>query len=433
MLTSRERLDFAILEQEENEFKTMKVLHLWKGDSGHCGGGGSVAMYRLHCSLSEAGIDSRILCERKTTDAPQIQVFQRSLSSKILEKLLQQITSRLGLNDIHRLSSFQLKQHEAYLDTDIVHFHGFHGFINYLALPALTRDKPAVFSLCDMWAMTGHCSYSFDCDRWKIGCGKCPYPDVHPAIKRDATHLEWKLKDWVYSHSNLIIVSKSKWTTKLAQQSMLNRYPIYEIYNGINTEVYQPLAKKQCRLELGIPLGKRILMFAALNLNDYRKGGDLLVKALQNLPASFKAKTVLLTFGRGSEAIAEAVEMPILNLGYISDDERKAIAYSAADLFLFPTRAETFGNVALESIACGVPVVSFKVGGVPDHIRPGITGYLAEPENTQDFRDGIIQLLENEDLRYQMSKQCRAITVQEYNSKLSAQRHIEIYRKIAIP
>ena len=88
----------------------MKVLHLWQGDSGQYGGGGSVAMYRLHSSLLEAGIDSKILCERKTTESPQVQVFQRSLSSKILEKLLKQITLRLGLNDIHRLSSFKLKQ-----------------------------------------------------------------------------------------------------------------------------------------------------------------------------------------------------------------------------------------------------------------------------------------------------------------------------------
>ncbi len=408
----------------------MKVLHLWQGDSGQCGGGGSVAMYRLHSSLRETSIDSKILCQRKTTESPQVQVFQRSLSSKILEKLIQPITSRLGLNDIHRLSSFQLKQHEAYLDANILHFHGFHGFINYLALPALTRDKPAVFTLHDMWALTGHCSYSYDCDRWKIGCGQCPYLDIHPAIKRDSTPIEWKLKDWTYSQLDLTIICPSKWMAEQAKQSpLINRFPIHHIPLGINTEIFQPLDPQQCRSQLGIPLSKTVLLFAAVNLSDYRKGGDLLIKALQSLPESLKSETVLLVFGKKTEMLAETVGLPVYHLGYLSDDHAKAVAYSAADLFLFPTRADVFGLVSIESQACGTPVVSFKLGGVPDHVRPGITGYLAEPENAQDFRDGIIQLLEDEDLRHQMSQQCRGITVQEYNSKLSAQRHIEMYRK----
>lgn len=409
----------------------MKVLQLWKSDSAQLGGGGAVAMNRLHSGLRKAGVDSKILCEHTTTESPHVLVLQHRQQLEILEKILKQVTSRLGFNDIHRISSFNIKQHEAYLDADILHFHGIHGgFINYLALPSLTESKPTVFSLCDMWAMTGHCGFSYDCDRWKIGCGKCPYPDAHPAIKRDATHLEWKLKDWVYNRSNLTIVSKSKWLTKQAQQSMLNRYPIYEIYNGIDTEIYQPLAQEQCRLELGIPSDKKVLMFAAVELNNFRKGGDLLLKALQSLPASLKAETVLLTLGKGSEDLSEAVEMQTLNLGYVSDDHRKVIAYSAADLFLFPTRAETFGNVALESIACGTPVVSFKVGGVPDHVRPGITGYLAEPENFKDFYDGIVQLLEDKNLRDRMSQQCRAIALQEYSLELCTQRHIELYSKL---
>jgi glycosyltransferase involved in cell wall biosynthesis len=407
----------------------VKVLQLWRSDSGEFGGGGAVAMYRLHSGLRQAGIDSKILCQFKTTNSPE--VFQYHSNLEQLEKILKQVTSRLGLNNIHRLSSFKIKQHPAYLDADILHFHGIHGgFISYLALPALTESKPTVFTLCDMWAMTGHCAFSYDCDRWKIGCGKCPYPDSNPSIKRDATRLEWKLKDWVYSHSNLTIVSKSTWLTELARQSLLSRYPIYQIPNGIDTAIYQPLDREQCRSELGIPLDKKVLMFAALKLDNFQKGGDLLLKALQSLPASLKTETVLLTFGKGGETLAEAVGMQTINLGYVSDDRRKAICYSAADLFLFPTRAESFGNVALESIACGTAVVSFKVGGVTEHVRHGITGYLAEPGNSQDFCNGILQLLEDRNLGDRMSQQCRAIALQEYSLELCTQRHIELYKTL---
>ncbi len=409
----------------------MKVLQLWKSDSAQYGGGGAVSMYRLHSGLRTSGIDSNILCDRKTIDSPYVHVLKPTPRLTIADKVIKQFTSRLGLNDIHRLSSFKIKQNQAYIDADILHFHGIHGgFINYLALPSLTANKPTVFSLCDMWAMTGHCGFSYDCDRWKTGCGKCPYPDTNPAIKRDATSLEWKLKDWIYDRSNLNIISKSTWLTALAQQSLLNRFPIHQIANGIDTTIYQPLDREQCRLELELPLDKKVLMFAAVELNDFRKGGDLLLKALQNIPASLKAETVILTFGKAGEEIAKDVEMPTFNLGYISDEQSKAIAYSAADLFLFPTRAETFGNVALESIACGTPVVSFKVGGVSDHVRHDITGYLAVPEDYQDFSNGIVQLLEDSNACTSMRQQCRQVAVQEYSLELCVQKHVELYSRL---
>lgn len=409
----------------------MKVIHLGRSDSSTWGGGGAVSMCRLHESLSQFGIDSQILCQIKTTNSPLIQVLQWP-KGEILDKILKRLTSRLGLNDIHRISSFKIKQHEAYVSTDIIHFHSMHsGFLSYLALPTLTINKPAVFTLKDMWALTGHCGYSFDCTRWKIGCGKCPYPEAHPAIKRDATRLEWKLKDWVYSQSNLTIVCPSEWMAEQAKQSsLINRFSIHSIPHGINTKIFQPLDSEQCRLQMGIPLKKKVLLFSAVKLSDHRKGGDLLIKALSSLPESLKAETVLLVFGNDGQVLSEAVGISAHDLGYLSDDSSKAIAYSAADLFLFPTRDEVFGNVSIESQACGTPVVSFRVGGVPEHVRPGITGYLAEPDNAKDFGNGIIQLLENESLRNQMSQQCRAIALEEYNLRLYAQRHIDLYKSL---
>jgi glycosyltransferase involved in cell wall biosynthesis len=303
-------------------------------------------------------------------------------------------------------------------------------YFSYLAIPALTENKPAVFTLHDMWGFTGHCAYSYDCDRWKTGCGKCPYPDTYPAIQRDNTRLEWKLKNWVYSRSNLTIVTLSRWLTAKVQQSMLNCFPIHFIPNGIDTQAYQPIDTDQCRSVLGIPCGKKVLMFGAVSLTDSRKGGDLLCKVLASLPESLKSEIVLLILGNGGEAIADAIGIQTLNLGYASGDRLKAIAYSAADLFIFPTRADNLPLVLQESMSCGTPMVSFNVGGVPDLVRSEITGYLAEPENIQDFAYGIVQLLENQKLRDQMSQNCREIALAEYPLELQAQRYIEVYQQV---
>ena len=402
----------------------MNVLQIGFSDY-QGGGGGAIAMYHLYRSLNSAGVEGKILSGIKTLESPESEAISRLPR---LESQLRRITSRLGLNDIHCLSSFQLKQHEFYQQAELVNFHVIHsGFFNYLAIPALTQSKPAVFTLHDMWHFTGHCAYSFDCDRWKIGCGNCPYPDSYPAIKKDNTRLEWKLKNWVYTRSNLSIITPSRWLAQQAKQSMLNCFPINCVPNGIDTEAYQPLNPEQCRSVLGIPTGKKVLMFSAQSLKEYRKGGDILLKALSNLPVSLKAETVLLTLGNGGKTISEAVDMQSIELGYVSSDRLKSLAYSAADLFIFPTRADNLPLVLQESMACGTPMVSFKIGGVPDLVRSGVTGYLAQPEDAIDLSNGIVQLLEDDAQREKMSQNCRAIALAEYPLELQAQRYIELY------
>ena len=406
----------------------MNILHINQSD---LAGGASIAGYRLHQGLLTQGIDSRLLVAMVKTKNDRVDSAPRS---RILNKLTSPITQQLGLYYIDNLATFNLFQHSFFKNANVINFHNLHhgekGYFNYLAIPSLTKNKPAVFTLHDMWSFTGHCTYSYDCDRWKTGCGKCPYPDVYPAIARDNTSIEWKLKNWAYQHSNLTIVTLSRWLTEQVKQSMLKDFPIHYIPNGINTEVYQPLDSQDCKSVLGIPKDKKVLMFAATNLTEARKGGNLLLKALQHLPNSLKAETVLLTFGNGSEAIADTVDMPVLNLGYISNDRFKAIVYSAADLFVFPTRADNLPLTLQESMACGTPMVSFKIGGVPDLVRPGITGYLAHPEDTEDFCNGIVQLLEEQNLRDRLSENCRAIALEEYSLELQAQRYIELYHQV---
>ena len=407
----------------------IKVLHLWASDAAINGGGGAASMVRLHANLRKAGIDSRILCDYKNNGSEYISVKPGITKT---EKWIWKFTSKFGLNDIHRLSSFSINRHESYMDSDIVNFHGTHsGFISYLALPALTADKLAVFTLRDMWCLTGHCAYSYDCERWRFGCGKCPYPNEHPRIKRDGTSIEWWLKNRVYRRSNIIFVSPSTWLISLAKESLINRFTIKHIPNGVDTDIYRPLDPKQCRALLGIPTGKHVLMIAAINLEAHRKGGDLLINALQSLPRSLKAESVLIALGSNAGGIfAENAGIQTLDLGYVSNDRLKAIAYSAADLFILPTRADNLPLVLQESLACGTPLVSFAVGGVPDLVRPGITGYLAEPENSNDLCKGIVQLLDDEALRSHMSEWCRSIAVNEYSSDLEVKRYIELYQRM---
>ncbi len=282
----------------------MKVL-IVNDDDSRAGGGGNIAMHQFHVNLQRAGIESKVLCGTKRLPDFESVAIPRSGFTARLESQLRKITGRLGLNDIHCLSTFGIRKHPAYLEADVLNFHCLHeGYFNYLALPQLTNGKPAVFTLHDMWPLTGHCAYSYDCERWKTGCGKCPYPDRLPAIQRDGTRWEWMLKKWAYSRSNIAVAAPSMWMTNQARESILNCFPIHHIPHGVDTELFHPRDREECRKALGIPPGRKVLMFAAatmgkVNDDGYRKGNDLLVEALQAMPESLKAETTLLLMGLG--------------------------------------------------------------------------------------------------------------------------------------
>lgn len=407
----------------------MKVLHIHRfGLNG--GAGGAISMRRLHFGLRKAGIDSKILCVREVEKSPHIVISKPTFVAKRWNYQTGKITKKFGLEDVLNVNAFRIKRNQIYKDADIINFHRIPDVFSYLTFPSLTRDKPAVFTLCEMWSITGHCRQSVDCERWKTGCGNCPYTHLPPAIQHDGTHIQWMLKNWIYQHSNLSIVAKSNWMAELIRQSMLKRFEVHRIPNGIDPDTYRPLDQKRCRALLNIPAGKKVILFVAQRINEFIKGGDLLVNALNGIPESLKSSSVVIFFGKNGEAVSDMIDFSTINLGYLRDDQTKATAYSAADIFLCPSRAENFPNVVLESMACGTPTVAFNVSSLPDLVRPGITGFLAEVESADSFREQIIRLLEDNSLRQKFGQNCREIVIKEYTIELLYTRYAEMYRQV---
>lgn len=404
----------------------MNVLHINQSD---LTGGAAIAAHRLHEALTQNNIKSRLLVGQRTQAHADIDVIPDRY--QILEKQIVKLTWRLGLNYVHYINSFYLNQHHFYQQADIINFHNLHGrYFNYLALPHLTKHKPAVMTLHDMWSFTGHCAYSYQCDRWQTGCGKCPDLLTYPAAHRDSTPIEWRLKRWAFNQSKITIVAPSRSLYTQAQNSLLRNCPIVHIPHGIDLEQYQPLGKEMCRKLLGLPSEKNILLFSATHLNDPRKGFDLFCRALLLLPDSIKDDLLILSFGDGNADKLGEIGLPTVHLGFLCSDRDKAIAYSAADLFVFPSRADIFGLVALESMACGTPIIAFQVGGVSDLVQPGITGYLAYPEDFVGLSDKITNLLEDKQERDRLSHSCRTVAQQQYSLQKQAQSYMSLYQEI---
>ncbi|UCD76616.1 MAG: glycosyltransferase [Phycisphaerales bacterium] len=392
------------------------------------GSGGVIAVWRLHQILRELGVQSTIACRRRDTDDPSVVELPRA---DRIEKLLGKISWRIGLNDIHCLSTFKIPSFAPFREADVVNIHGWHtNYFNYLALPRLCRHKPVVATLHDMWNLTGHCAVSLDCDRWETGCGKCPDLETFPPVGRDATAWEWKLKNWVYKRSEMVVVAPSQYLAELARRSMLGRFDVRQIPNCVDTSVYRPLEARAARASLGLPPDGHMVMFGALSLDRPVKGGDLLVGALRKLDEKLRAETTLLLLGGGGQAVAKACGLPAVSLGYVTDDERKAQAYSAADVFLLPSRWENQGIVLLEATACGTPCVGFDVGGVPEVINGGPSGLIAPPEDTAAFADAVSTLLSDDDLRLKMGRQAREAAVREYDIAVHGRRYVALYEEL---
>ena len=149
----------------------MKILQINTSD---VKGGAAIAGYRLHGALRKHGHDSKLMVKNRSTALHEVcEIKKPSLAGFVTRNS----TKLIGLNYAGILNTSSISKHSFFTRSDILNFHNLHGgYFNYLSIPFLTGQKPAVWTLHDMWSFTGHCTYSYDCDRWKTGCGRCPYP-----------------------------------------------------------------------------------------------------------------------------------------------------------------------------------------------------------------------------------------------------------------
>ncbi|WCJ59703.1 glycosyltransferase [Fontisphaera persica] len=137
------------------------------------------------------------------------------------------------------------------------------------------------------------------------------------------------------------------------------------IHPGVDTTIFKPLDKELCRQMLQLPKEKVILCFGAASTSYKNKGLDFLTECINH--SSLREKVFCLVFGSGGERLHE-LKCGWRFVGYNDSEHLMAAVYSASDIFVMPSRMETFGLTALEAMACGVPVIASKVGGLVDII-----------------------------------------------------------------
>jgi glycosyltransferase involved in cell wall biosynthesis len=379
-----------------------KVVHIQTG----LPASGNVA-YKLHQAFLKYDFESTLIVfESKIDSSPLIDVmpeYQKRISAHIYYFYHNRIKKSLKpgsyLFSNPTTCGFDLSNHEKVVNADIIYIHwAIGGFLSLKSIQKLVKTgKPVVFYLHDMWPITGGCHHSFDCMNFSIGCHFCPLFIKEKQVSYASKQLEFK-KKMAENYSNIFFIAPSFWMMDNAKNSQAVLYrKVFHIPHFIDSSIYKPIDKSCAKKLFNLPQNKKIIGFGSVSpLQNPFKGGKYLREALGIISKRYsKNDTVLLIFG--SPGSGKVLDYPFETFfaGRLNDHASLSMIYNAMDVFVTPSLAESFGMTALESIACGTPVVCFDVGGLKDIIQHKKNGYRAVYKDSNDLANGIIHCLHN--------------------------------------
>jgi len=404
----------------------LSVLHLSTADN--IGGSGRSA-YKIHDGLRRLGVRSRMLVGVKVTSDPDVGTVSRGWR-KALDRAAEAATARLGGQYLFIPSSNALLSHPWFKEADVVQIYNTHGgYFSHSVLPALSREKPVVWRLSDLWPMTGHCAYPGDCEKWRTGCAGCPDLQTYPSIPFDTAGWLWRKKERLYRDSRLHVVAPSEWIRRMAAASpLLAPCPRSVIVNGVDVNLFRVMDKAACRDELKIPTEKKAVLFSAHVLTDNpRKGGSHFIEAVNALPEALRDQTAVLLVGEGAESWGRDLRCEVWRHGFVREDARLAAIYNAADVLAHPAVVENLPNSVLEAMACGLPAVAFDTGGVGEIVEHGRTGLLSPAKDTAGLAKNLAALLTDDALRRRLSAAGRVRVLERHTADGQARAFLNLY------
>jgi glycosyltransferase involved in cell wall biosynthesis len=368
-------------------------------------------------------------------------VWTKRSNDKFTNSLAEHHPSRLevtyGITDIEKFFSSQnlfypfsysLLTNKLFLETDIAHYHLIHNFFfNISHLPILTSLKPSVWTLHDPWALTGHCIHPHHCDKWKTGCGDCPDLNTEFQLAHDTTALNWEIKKSIYDKSDIDIIVASKWMYNLVNESpMFKGKSIHLIPFGLNLDIFKPLEINDFHKRYGIPAENIVIAFRAQSWK--LKGLDYLRECLLKLKTN--KKITLLTFNSIGLMNEFKRSYQVIDLGWVDDESKLVAAYNAADFFIMPSTAESFGMMAMEAMACAKPVVVFEGTALEDTIFAPEGGIAVPMGDVEALVYTSKRLIENENERVNLGKNALELARRHYNANDYVNKIVDVYNEV---
>ena len=280
--------------------------------------------------------------------------------------------------------------------------------------------------------MTGGCHFPIDCNRYKIGCGKCSA--IYSSKLHDFTYsnIQYRREMILKTHP-IIDVNTYMKNCYFNQSSLFKNYDRFKFTHSIvDLSLYCPQERGCLQEELGIDANiDYVFFFGCQALNDKRKGGSLLIDSLSYLYEHSneieREKILILLAGRESERIKESIPFKCKTMGFLKESILAKV-YAVSDLFLSPSVNDAGPMMVLQSIACGTPVISYEMGHAIDFIKNKNTGYCAKNFDAKDFALKILQFMSLSKLdQEEMRKQCRMVAEDSFSEKAYVDNYLKTY------
>jgi len=405
----------------------MKILHLSTTD---IKGGAGIAAYRLHKGLLDNEIDSQMLVQRKSSKDTSVLCSNSKLEKFFAffclasDKIVANIFGPKNYEIVSPalFSSINLRAIDK-INPDIVHIHWICG--GFLSPEKIKQIKqPIVWTMHDMWPFSGVNHYNADEKNYITG-------DFENSNFLDRWTFKRKKRAW-NSLNNFTAVSPSKWLANEAKASYLfKNFKVENIPNGIDVDLFKKQDKELARKKYNLPLDKKLMLFGAVNpLSGERKGYKLLVSVIQELlKLNINKDLALVVFGSSDDNKVD-FGLPTYFIGKISSEEELAIVYSAADIFIAPSREDNLPNTVVESMSCGTPIVAFNIGGMPDMIDHRINGVLVEPFNVSLMAKEISDIFNDENYYNSLTVEARKKVLNYFDIKIVIKKYLELYKSV---
>lgn len=317
----------------------------------------------------------------------------------------------------------RLIAHLERIQPDVVHLHNLHSHNVHLGILfdyVKKKQIKVIWTFHDCWAFTGYCPHftMAKCDKWKTGCERCPQYRYHSFLFDRSAQLYQKKKD-LFAGLDMTIVTPSRWLAGLVKQSFLKDYPVTVINNGIDLSVFCP-TENRFREKYRISKDKHVLLGVAFDWG-IRKGLDVFIELSKTLDPS-KYQVVLVGT---NDTVDRQLPSNVISIHRTQNQRELAEIYSAADLFLNPTREDNYPTVNMEALACGTPVLTFRTGGSPEMLDE-TCGRAVPCDDVEAFRREILRICQEKPYT---TEQCVRKAV-SFDKDQKYKEYVELYERI---
>ncbi len=404
-------------------------------------GGAAVAAYRLKEALAAAQVEVTMIVRDKITEDSDIISLDTSwLQQKInrfrflWERGIIFLNNGLRRRDLFKVSiadtGIDISQLPDIQNADIIHLHWINqGFLSLRGLKKLfALGKPVVWTLHDMWPVTGICHYAWTCERYKAACEACPF--LHSRRQNDLSQRIQQKKFNIYT-TDIQFVAPSNWLAGCCREGALTaRMSVQTIPYSIDTDLFSPGDRAGARRTLSIPEGKKVFVMGAARIDDPVKGFLPLREAFEKISPETRENVLLILFGAfKDESVLQDFPVEVDWRGPVSGVETLRDFYRAADFFLIPSMEDNLPNTVMEALSCGTPVVGFRTGGIPDMVDHLKNGYLSPRGDTIDLARGIEWATEHPDPAT-LSVNARQKVLENFTTDRASEQYITLYRSL---